>query len=131
MVLLICSVHQTFENFKIEPLIRYRWCGRLMLIRFLEICTFSSTFSTDTLNIYAKRYPSDSGERWRQMDPLWGRLGSPMSNLPIRILYLQVHYSVWIMSCLMYIPSYCLKMDRSHRESHVSQVSFTLEESKP
>ena len=49
-----------------------------------------SAFSLDTLNIYARRYPSDSAERWREMGPLWGRMRSPLANQPIKMLYIQV-----------------------------------------
>ena len=39
---------------------------------------------------YAKQYPSDSGERWRQMNVLWSRMANVITNLPIKLLYLEV-----------------------------------------
>ena len=47
-------------------------------------------YYTEVLDENAKRYPSDSAERWRQMDPLWGRMASLVANLPIKLLYLEV-----------------------------------------
>ncbi len=45
---------------------------------------------TGILNDYAKRYPSDSGERWRQMDVLWGRMSNLFGNLHIKLLHFKV-----------------------------------------
>ena len=47
---------------------------------------------TEVLDEDAKKYPSDSAERWRQMDPLWGRMASLVANLPIKLLYLEVSW---------------------------------------
>lgn len=45
------------------------------------------------LNDYAKKYPTDSGERWRQMNPLWGRGSTQLvANVHIKRLYLEALY---------------------------------------
>ena len=42
------------------------------------------------MNDYAKRYPTDSGERWRQMDALWTRGSDQLiSNMNIKELYME------------------------------------------
>ena len=57
------------------------------------------------LSLNATRYPTDSGQRWKEMNVLWDRVSSLISNLPIKKKYIEAMYELGLEQGVIYFET--------------------------